>query len=171
MNHSLVLNQNYLPLGITSYKRALKLFLKGKVEILENYQDEILTVSARIPKPSVIRLNKLISGFRVGLRYNRHNVYLRDRGKCSYCGLKIPENKATIDHIVPKSKGGTTNFLNVTTACISCNLKKDSKTLKEASMILLNKPSIPSFLPVEIAFQLKYNQALPDTWKNWLPNA
>jgi 5-methylcytosine-specific restriction endonuclease McrA len=79
------------------------------------------------------------------LRFSRQNVFRRDSYSCQYCGKKCSKKELTIDHINPKSKGGPTSWINITSACFKCNIKKADRTPKEANMELLTQPFIPSW--------------------------
>jgi len=93
--------------------------------------------------PSVIVLNKYIRRFPFRLSCNRRNVFWRDCQQCQYCGEKFKFDDLTMDHVVPKSKGGAKSWENIVTACASCNSKKRNRTPKEAQMPLIRRPHSP----------------------------
>ena len=135
----LVLNASYEPLNITTWKRATVLMLKGKAESLENNNQ--ISIHKKIKLPSVIRLRNYIKvPFRT-LPLNRKNIFARDQNTCQYCGYM--GKNLSVDHVIPKSKGGDDSWDNVTTACIKCNSKKGNQTTQEANLKLLNKPYKP----------------------------
>jgi len=143
METILVLNSDYTPLNITTFKRAIILVIKGKAEIIKNDVDFIRTETINYEKPLIIRLLKYISHKMKNLRVNRQRLYKRDNHECAYCGSK---KELTIDHIIPKSRGGKNSWNNLITCCLPCNLKKGHKTPDEARMPLRFTPKTPSFL-------------------------
>jgi len=143
MEAILVLNSDYTPLNITTFKRAIILVIKGKAEIIKNDVDVIRTETTHYEKPLIIRLLKYISHKMKNLRINRQRIYKRDNNECVYCGSK---KELTIDHIIPKSRGGKNIWNNLITCCLHCNLKKGDKTPDEAKMPLRFIPKTPSFL-------------------------
>ena len=135
----LVLNASYEPLNITTWRRATVLMLKGKAESLEEDSSHRLRHDTLLPK--VIRLRQFV---RVPFReipLTRKNILQRDDNCCQYCGCI--GKKLSIDHVIPRSRGGTDDWENVTTACLSCNVIKGNRTPQEASMPLRKKPYKP----------------------------
>lgn len=121
------------PLSVISWQEALKLLYTGKASVVLNYEDKFVhSPSVTMNVPSIIMLN-IYAKTKNDVKYNRDTIYLRDEYKCQYCGIDTFENNCknilTLDHYIPKSKGGKSSFDNMTTACISCNLEKsdDSK--------------------------------------------
>lgn len=148
MKRALLLDKNYMALSLVSWKKAIKLMVKGKAEALDGRIIRRVSSASDLHSiPSIIRLltNVPWKAHSRLMRFSRKNVMIRDGFKCQYCGIKIGKT-ATIDHIVPKSRGGKTNYLNCVACCRSCNNKKSDKPLKETSMALLNKPRKPTFL-------------------------
>jgi 5-methylcytosine-specific restriction endonuclease McrA len=143
METILVLNSDYTPLNITTFKRAIVLVVKGKAEIVKDDVGVVRTENITYTKPLIIRLFKYITHKMKKIRVNRQRLYKRDNNECAYCGSK---KELTIDHILPKSRGGKNSWSNLITCCLSCNLKKGDKTPEEAKMPLLFTPKIPSFL-------------------------
>jgi len=134
----LVLNSDYLPVNVTTFKKAYKLVYKGKAEIVE--QDNLYKVNDKFTKPSVIRLIKYVNIPYRKVVLSRENIFKRDEHKCAYC----PSVKnLTVDHIIPKSKGGLNTWENLITCCFSCNAKKGDRTPEQAGMKLSFKPSKP----------------------------
>jgi len=158
----LVLNQSYEPLMVINAKRAIVLIIKDKVKMLEKYSENIRSVQNSFDLPSVIRLN-----FYVHLKYkdivlNRRNILKRDDYRCQYCAKQA--TPLTIDHIVPKNKGGKDSWENLVAACSKCNTRKGDTLLKHMDMKLLKKPRKPSKL-----FQLQtYVNKKQDNWKQYL---
>ena len=158
----LVLNQSYEPLMVINAKRAIVLIIKEKVKMLEKYSENIRSVQNSFDLPSVIRLN-----FYVHLKYkdivlNRRNILKRDEYRCQYCAKQA--TPLTLDHIVPKNKGGKDSWENLVAACSKCNTRKGDTLLKHMDMKLLKKPRKPSKL-----FQLQtYVNKKQDNWKQYL---
>jgi 5-methylcytosine-specific restriction endonuclease McrA len=141
----LVLNSTYQPINTTTLARGFKLVFKGKAEILEHLSDSpILTDKKTFQRPTVIRLLKYVSVPYRKIQLNRQNILIRDGYKCAYCGS---ENRIlTLDHIMPKSRGGRNTWENLITSCGNCNVKKNNRTPEEANMTLLFQPFKPSYI-------------------------
>jgi 5-methylcytosine-specific restriction endonuclease McrA len=137
----LVLNQDFEPLNVCHTHRALVLVTGGKAEIVANGRGYITTPSARFPIPSVIRLAHHIHRPRPRIRLSRRAIFRRDGYRCQYCGRETAH--LTLDHVVPRSRGGAHAWTNLVSACAMCNRRKGGKTLVEAHMNLLNKPTEP----------------------------
>lgn len=158
----LVLNQNYEPISITKIKRAICLICTGKAEIVEKYSFSIHTVKEKFAAPSVLRLLYFANIKRYDLPLNKKNIFKRDNYTCQYCGIKGAP--LTIDHVIPKKRGGDNNWENLVTSCIECNNKKGDKTPQEAKMKLIRKPKKPFFF-----FIIYYPLEIPDEkWKSYL---
>jgi CRISPR/Cas system Type II protein with McrA/HNH and RuvC-like nuclease domain len=143
MDGVLVLNFDYTPLNVTSVRRGFVLVDKGKAEIVKADENPIQTGYRTFVRPVIIRLLNYIRHFSRGLRPNRNRIYKRDGYECVYCGS---HKNLTLDHVVPKSKGGTNDWTNLVTSCIKCNLKKADKTPEEARMTMKHKPHIPTLI-------------------------
>jgi 5-methylcytosine-specific restriction endonuclease McrA len=137
----LVLNGNYEPLNVCSTKRALGLTLTGKATVLENGRGVIRTVSETYERPSVIRLTYTIRRPRPTVRMCKREVLRRDDYRCQYCGKKT--GQLTIDHVLPRHRGGQHGWENVVAACPQCNRRKGGRTVAEARMELLRQPFEP----------------------------
>jgi 5-methylcytosine-specific restriction endonuclease McrA len=137
----LVLNANYEPLNVCRTRRALGLILAGKAEMLLDGRGYIYTVRTAFPRPSVIRLGYMIKRPRPRVRLTKREVFRRDDFRCQYCGATAP--RMTIDHVVPRYRGGKYTWQNLVTACERCNLKKGGRTIQEAHMSLLRLPTEP----------------------------
>lgn len=138
----LVLNQNYEPLNVCHTHRAVVLIIGGKAEIIANGRGYIFTTSVRFPRPSVIRLAHQVHRPRPRLSLTRRAIFRRDNFACQYCGIQA--NHLTIDHVIPRHRGGAHVWDNVVSACPSCNRRKGGKTLDEARMTLHRTPAEPS---------------------------
>ena len=159
----LVLNQSYQPLMIIGAKRAIILLLSDKSECIENYSDVIRSQSFSMSLPSVIRVNRYIRFFRSEVLLNRTNILKRDNFTCQYCSRK--SNSMTIDHIMPKNKGGKDSWSNLVAACSKCNTKKGNDLLETMQMKLLKKPKKPNYL---FYFKQYINKDVQDSWKEYL---
>lgn len=165
MDHVLVLNASFEPLHIIHWQKAMQLLFQGKVEVVEEYEREIRTVSMTFRLPSVLRLLKFIPIKRKKniIRFSRANIFLRDDFTCQYCGRKRPRHELTLDHVVPAVQNGLKTWDNIVTACIQCNQRKGGRTPQEAGMRLIAKPGRPEWLPT---FTIKYSlKSAPERWK------
>jgi len=141
MRKVLVLNSTYEPLNVCSVRRALVLLLKEKAEVLEGSGVAYRSERASYPVPLVIRLTTYVHvPRRTTVRITRRAVFARDRHRCQYCGS---ERHLTVDHVVPRSKGGLDTWDNVVTSCAPCNRKKADRPPHLAGLRLLAKPRAP----------------------------
>jgi len=158
-----MLNQSYEPLTICNIKKAIGLIYLGKAElILQDNRKILRTVSQNYPWPSIIRLSRFVRVPYKKVVLTRKNILRRDVYKCAYCGRS--DLPLTIDHVVPKSKGGTDTWENLVCACTICNNKKSDRSPEEAKMVLLNKP----FKPSHIMFIKNVVGKLNENWKPYL---
>lgn len=140
----LVLNNDFTPISVTNLERGFKLVYKGKAEILEHDEENPIVTDQKVYKrPFVIRLLKYIVLPFKKLKPTRENIFKRDGNKCLYC----ENNKnLTIDHVIPRSRGGGNTWENLATCCSPCNVKKGDRTLEESGMKLIYSPFKPSYL-------------------------
>jgi len=158
----LVLNSTYQPINITTLSRGFKLVFKGKAEVLEYMKDKPLITSLKeFKRPTVIRLYNYAPVPYRKVRLTRVNIFKRDGHKCGYCGSV---KNLTIDHILPKSRGGKNTWENLITCCGSCNLKKGNKTPTEANMPL----KLTTFRPSFVYFIKKFEQNNNESWVNYI---
>ena len=140
MSRALVLNASYEPLCVVASRRALILLITDKAELLERTDMEFRSPSITLPEPSVVRLWSYIKmPFQARVALNRRAVFARDGHRCQYCG-KPAEN---IDHVVPRSRGGTHSWDNVVAACRPCNTRKEDRLLHEIGFKLVKAPAPP----------------------------
>lgn len=143
----LLLNQDSTPLNIITISKAFKLLAKDKVwaddSINEYY--EVVSVSKIIKIPKILILKYYVKLPFKRIAPTRKNIFKRDKYTCQYCGIDLCEKSATIDHIIPKSKGGGSTWTNMIASCKDCNLFKGNRTPKEARMDIRNKPKEPSY--------------------------
>ena len=146
MSRVLVLNATYEPLNVVSVRRAVILLLKDKAELVEATDARLRAMSVTLPMPSVIRLVAYVRlPHRMVLPVTRRTVLARDNEICQYCGGMPGRNDLTIDHVLPRSRGGETTWNNVVAACMRCNQRKGNRTPEEANMPLLSRPAQPRY--------------------------
>jgi 5-methylcytosine-specific restriction endonuclease McrA len=137
----LVLNLNFEPLNVCNTQRAVGLLMVGKAEIVENGRGYIRTASSVFPSPSVIRMAYMIRRPRPKVKLSKREVFRRDNYVCQYCGQPSPH--LTVDHIVPRFRGGQYSWENLVTACPQCNRRKGGRTIQDAHMTLRHHPVEP----------------------------
>ena len=137
----LVLNRNFEPLNVCDTRRAVGLLLLGKAEIIENGRGEIRTASTAFARPSVIRLAYFIRRPRPRVKLTKREIFRRDEYRCQYCGTA--SSRLTIDHVVPRHRGGGHDWRNLVAACPPCNRRKGGRLLPDAHMMLLRPPAEP----------------------------
>ena len=155
----LVLNHNFEPLNVCNTRRALGLLFCGKAEIVLNGRGVIRTSSAEYPRPSVIKMQYLVRRPQCRPRLSRREVFRRDDYICQYCGQR--DSNLTLDHVIPRHRGGTHTWTNLVTACCSCNRRKGGRTPQEARMTLLHSPREPRESPYRVFL------ALLDQYQEW----
>lgn len=163
---TLVLTQHYQPHGVISWQKAITMFFDGKVEVLEEYDEDIRSVSITVKMPAVVRLVRQVRHASRGVRFSRANVLARDGFRCQYCGREAPTRDLTFDHVVPRSQGGPTTWENIVTACRRCNTRKGCRTPKQAGMEPRKAPVRPKELPL-LHFKLVLGRGVPDAWRSW----
>jgi 5-methylcytosine-specific restriction endonuclease McrA len=164
MSDVLVLNKNYLAINTISWQRAFALLCKESAVALDddlnryNFDDwfqlsqlkhndnwkYVNTVKAKIAIPEIILLLVCDKYVRPVVRFNRRNLYFMYKNTCCYCGENFPTKELTLDHVLPKSRTGKTEWSNIVLACYDCNDKKDDRTPAEAKMAMHYQPSIPT---------------------------
>ena len=161
-NKVLVLNQDYSPLTLCTVSRAFLLVFLGKAELLAADKDNVLrSVSKSYPKPSVIKIKSYVHVPYKGVVLTRYNIFKRDSYQCQYCSTT---KDLTLDHLIPRSKGGKSSWNNLVTACKKCNSKKGDCTPKEAGLILKKPPFKPSY----IMFLRNAVGGVKDDWQPFL---
>lgn len=192
----LVLNRLYVAIQVISVRRAFCLLCKDLAEVVSvengsyatyNFQswrevsewkaqvegkreneDWIRAVNFEIQVPRVIRLLSYDLFPRNIVKFNRRNIFLRDENRCQYCGHKYSTQQLSLDHVIPRSQGGQTNWENIVCACLKCNVRKGGRTPYQAGMKLYKKPVKPKRSPM-LSHQLtivKY-----ESWKQFLDEA
>ena len=142
MDKVLVLNADYTPINVTSQQRGFNLVYKGKAEVLKSSDNPIYAGYENFVRPLIIRLLKYVKYKIRNIKVNRTRIFGRDNGECVYCGST---KQLTLDHVIPRSRGGGNSWDNLVTCCHNCNVRKANKTPQEANMSMTKKPSEPSF--------------------------
>ena len=176
----LMLNRSFLPIHVTSVRRAFNLLYLGIAKVVnEKYQtfdfqswrdfsvtfcdDSVGIVDRSIRVPRVITLVSYDRVPRRQVRFSRYNIYARDKCTCQYCGSRLPRHQLNLDHVIPRSRGGASCWENIVCSCLPCNRKKGGKTPQEARMKLLRPPLKPKWtsLVQEGGGQIQYQEWLP----------
>jgi 5-methylcytosine-specific restriction endonuclease McrA len=139
----LVLNASYEPINICGARRALVLVLKGVARTEEEQGSELHSVRMRMAMPSVIRLLEYRRIPHQTRALSRKNILLRDRNTCQYCGVILPSAELTLDHVIPRSRGGLSTWENLVAACHSCNRRKGNHLLHEQNHMKLQREPRP----------------------------
>lgn len=140
---ALLLNSSFEPLSFVPLKRLIKLVVNNKVEIMDFWDEYIHWGAGKMKFPAIVRLKYYVNRPPIRKKFNIRAVFARDMYQCLYCGISLTPSKITVDHIVPKSRGGILTWLNAASSCEPCNTKKANKTPEEAGMKLLKKPYVP----------------------------
>lgn len=158
----LILNQDYRALTICSVEKAFILVYLNKAELVVDVPElRINTISSHFAMPSIIRLFRYVNLPYKGVVLTRQNVFKRDGGQCQYCGTI---HDLTLDHVLPRSRGGKSSWENLATACKPCNSKKGDRTPQEAKMALARQPFKPTFL----MFLRDYSGKLDENWRPYI---
>lgn len=162
MNAVLVLNQDYSPLTLCSVERAFLLLFLQKADLQSEIKEKSLrSVSTVFPFPSVIRIRRYVRVPYKGVILTRHNIFKRDGFSCQYCGTG---KDLTLDHLIPKSKGGKSSWTNLVTACKNCNTKKGDFLPEDVGLKLFKKPIRPSY----VMFLRSTTKSLREDWLPYL---
>lgn len=184
---TLVLNKHWAPLCVCSVRRALSLVCKDVARIIapENFsvhdfrswadlsaaaasgEPVIRTVTLRLRVPEIIQLVACERFIRPRVVFCRRNLYRRDRNTCQYCGRRFPSEELSIDHVVPRALGGKSTWENCVVACTRCNTRKGIRSLEEARMRLLRKPSEPQW---KAAYAFHFGRAKA-SWEHFVSEA
>ncbi len=143
---TLVLNAGYEPVKVVSWQKAMILLLSEKAELIKAYSRWVRSPRQSYELPQIIKLKRYIKNFALvtgGISYSRQNVFKRDKYLCQYCTKKLAEKHATIDHVIPRSKGGLDTWENTVCCCVACNSRKGNRTLEESHMQLMKRPRRP----------------------------
>jgi 5-methylcytosine-specific restriction endonuclease McrA len=149
---------------VCNARRALVLLDRGKAELIENGRGYIRTPTTRYELPSVIRLIYLIRRPRPQGRLTRRDIFLRDKYSCQYCGQQTRE--LTLDHVMPRHRGGVHTWENVVAACKGCNHRKAGRTPEEARMLLRHQPYMPTYSYFRTFYHYLESN---DGWRKFIP--
>ncbi len=164
MQSALVLNATYEPLSVVPVRRAVCLVLAEKAEIIHDDGGELRSAHLSVPRPVVIRLRYVVKvPYHRRTALSRRAVFARDGHHCQYCG----SHADSIDHVLPRSRGGAHEWENVAACCRGCNLRKRDRTPQEAGMRLKRRPAAPR----ELAWVVVAVGSVPDAWKPYLARA
>jgi len=187
----LLLNRFYMALRVISVQRAMTLVYRDLAEVVSvedgqylsydfndwvevstarasfepDAHDWIRTVRFQIAVPRIVRLLVYDKLPRVRVKLSRRNLFARDQNHCQYCGRRFSPSDLSIDHVVPRSQGGTTCWENVVCACLRCNVKKGGRTPEQARMHLINRPARPRRSPI---LTIKMSDSRYASWKQFL---
>ncbi len=190
----LVLNRSFVAVHITNVRRAITLLFRHLAEVvhieegqfaaysLDSWRelsalqgefrtpeaDWVQAVGYELQAPRVIRLVSCDRGPRQGLRFNRRNVFARDGNLCQYCGKHFPTSELSLDHVVPRSRGGNTCWENIVCACVACNVRKGGRTPQEARMQMIRQPLKPKRSPL---LSNKLGNPKYQSWKSFVDTA
>ena len=163
MQQVLVLNASYEPLNVTTVRRAHVLVYKGKAEVIEELGQPLHSATDTYPWPHVIRLVTYVRVPRTAQRkISRRALFARDEWSCVYCGTT--SGRLTLDHVIPRSRGGGSVWENVVTSCAPCNLRKGNRLPEEVSMKLRKEPRPPA----PVLFIRLAAPKIPMTWRPYL---
>ncbi|MFP3937064.1 MAG: HNH endonuclease [Phycisphaerae bacterium] len=193
-SHVLVLNKHYTAVRVISARRALCMLFKRIAEIVavedsewasydfdswrevseykaryeREHHEWVRCVQFELAVPRVIRLLFYDRLPKTPVKFNRRNIFARDRNRCQYCGGRFPTSELTLDHVLPRSRGGKTCWTNMVCSCVDCNVRKGGRTPDEAGMNLRTEPVKPKRPPV---ITLRLSSDKYATWKQFLDNA
>jgi 5-methylcytosine-specific restriction endonuclease McrA len=165
-HRTLVLSQGFEPVSIISWKQAITLLFLGKVEVIEQYDRAVKTISLAIKIPAVVRLLNAFRRHKKTVKFSRVNIFGRDKYSCQYCGAKKKISELTYDHVLPRAQGGTTTWTNIVTSCSDCNRRKANRTPEQARMKLLKAPVQPTGSSVLVVTVSR--ESVPDAWRDYL---
>jgi hypothetical protein len=190
----LVLNKHYMPIRIVGARRAFSLLFRDLAEVValeegrySNYDfqswcevsqfkrhfepdghDWVSTINFYIAVPRIIRLLFYDRLPRTEVKFNRRNIFARDKNRCQYCGKRFPTSELSLDHVIPRTLGGKTVWENIVCACAACNVKKGGRLAEQAGMKLIQKPIKPKHNPL-VHVHLGHERY--QSWKQFLDHA
>ncbi len=159
---TLKLDASWRPIEIIPAEKGFSMVYTGRAQPVENYTHG---PCARFLFPSVIVLKNYVQKNRIRMSPTRKNIYWRDKYTCQYCSGQFKYKQLSLDHVVPKSRGGDRGWLNLVTCCLDCNQKKGNKTPSEASMRLINIPYVPKASIIDFYHHIE----VPEKWLNFIP--
>lgn len=166
---TLVLDHAYQPIDRVPWQDAITNWATDKVEIIATYADRIIHQRLELYMPAVVRFLNPVGKRRHVIRFSRDNIFLRDRGKCQYCGCQVSRRDFQYEHVLPRNQGGKTEWTNIVVSCHACNQHKAGRTPEQAGMRLLAEPVKPRLLLPRPNSKLVWVPGLPESWRDWLP--
>jgi 5-methylcytosine-specific restriction endonuclease McrA len=163
---TLVLDAAFRPLRSIGWQRALVWSMDERVEVLEVYDRVAHSAHRTYVLPAVLRLPGYRGRYPTNVAMSRRNVLARDGFRCQYCGRLPPNSELTVDHVMPRSRGGATSWENLVAACEACNHRKGDRTPQEAKMPLRTTPTRPLLAPMA---RRGIGVEVPPQWITWLP--
>lgn len=151
------------PHRVIGWRKAICHVVMGEAEALESYELVCASPSIRLQIPAVLRLTREMRANKSGPKFSRPNVYQRDGHRCCYDGERHPVRELTYDHVIPRSRGGRTDYMNIVTACKACNFRKGNRTPTEAGMRMHFQPFVPRTLPMTGPILMPVEQ-MPALW-------
>ena len=169
---ALVLNADfrplsYYPLSLWSWQDAIRNVFIGRVNVVSEYDAAVRSPSHEVRLPSVIALKEYVQPA-PRVAFTRFNLFLRDMFSCQYCAIQLPAQDLTFDHVIPRCRGGRTNWENIVTACRSCNSRKGHHSVKEANMQLMTRPYRPSAIELQQHGRFFPPNHLHESWRDFL---
>jgi 5-methylcytosine-specific restriction endonuclease McrA len=158
---------SYFPLSVLSWQDAIKAMVRDSVYVLSEHERIVKSPTTEFKLPSILVLKDYVDNQRPPA-FTRFNVFLRDQWTCQYCGEVFKTHKLTFDHVIPRSKGGRTNWTNIVAACQCCNLKKSNKMPKECGMFPLKAPIEPTLRYLQAQGRKFPTQSLHQSWNDYL---
>jgi len=178
---ALMLNADYQPLSLVpistvGWQQSIKAVVSGRVRVVQNYENiTIRAVNSEYKLPSVIALHKYMpQASHTSPVFTRRNVFLRDAYECQYCGNRYPVTSLSLDHVIPRSRGGELSWTNTVTCCRRCNEKKGSRTpsqLRDINMSLKSKPRKPTSYDLYRSSAEGLDQKFPEEWMPFIPSS
>lgn len=168
MRQVLLVDKNYIALSIISVKKAIKLIVKGKAEEIDSVgKIYVQCINKQFSISTILRLMISVPwrAHESRGKFCRKNIAIRDSYSCQYCGIKIGKNGGTIDHVMPVSRGGKTDYTNCVLCCKSCNSIKRDRTPEQAGMPLKSKPRKPGFASI---YKQYLSAEYPPEWATYI---
>lgn len=165
---TLFLDSAGVPISVIDWTKSILLVMNEKVIVLDWYDIYARSPSTRFQIPSVVMTKKYVTKKNSKLKCTKENIFAREKAKCAYCGELVLKSKRTIDHIVPRCKGGKTSWKNCVLSCKTCNNKKGSSSLQDSGMKLLIEPYEPKTIDRRFLPWFINSNTIPESWKQYV---